>query len=1214
MKPDTRRSPRRGASQRTLLAGMVLTVAVVVTAAWFLLEGDGGARVAGVEGGPGDVSPATPDLLGEELVPGAARSSAGADVVLLGGEGEPIPVGVRLGGVGRLEGRVLERATGDELAGVRVDLTSMPPAGQEFLRRIYRAAKFDPRWVTRLKPIAVTATDAAGRFVFEGVRPGNYFVETRSLRHVPDQPVIARVDSAGNGGPIEVYVRAGGRVVGTVRTSDGRSVAGAVVAVYPGAASFLTAARTGDLRDVFGETDAEGRYMLTGVPPGDGYDVAVAGHGFAVTHRIGLSVAAGEDTVADVTVRVGATVTGRVVAEEPGEPGADGAPRTRPLAGAHVGALPRGLRDLAWADEILQQTHAVTDADGRYVMRNVPPGEIDVVAAAVGYVPSRSATVHLAEGMSAEAEPIALCSGPLVTIRFVDSAGVPIPEVNTSWFVVDWDDYDFEPSLTPLMIQAVEGFEYPRSDADGVLVAGPFPGDPPHAIFVMAEGHEFKIVEWHPEKDGREIEVVLSKGGGIEGIVMDAVRAEPIPAFMIGTATRLDREYEAPSTINPFSGGEWIEDENGRFRMSAMAPGDNEVFFSAPGYLREHMTIQVATGEITRGLIVKLRPGGTIRGRVVDAEGEPVPGAQVAPMDERGRAVMGRLHNPRARVGSPKDRIGQEIAMGSMEFFSALGVVAVGFVVTDSDGRFEVTCLPERLVVLHVTQRDFADAKSEPIRVVAGDPVEDVEVVLSRGGGIYGTISDRHGRPVPNAIVLAFSPTLMSGGVPSARWVHQGGSNRDGEYRIEHMEPGSYILVASRGDEALNLVSFFGTLNFDLVTVPPDQMVRFDLVDSSAAGCRVHGHVLADGERVSGGGLFALGFGGENVLGLDVKIAQVKDDGSYEFAGLAPGAYQFTYRGKGPEVRMDVEIPDLPELFLELELPGGGVKGRVVDASTREPLRGAEVVLRRDEPLEAGGFLGGLILREGRSARDWTNRDGEFSFRRLQAGTYQLTVGPPRWGEAAGRYAPPEPLAVEVEEGLVRTDLEILLEPSLELVGFVRAADGAPVGGARVLAFTLDDVDVRPSRARTDGAGRFALRSLAPGSYAVTATADDYADAPAQEVEIAAGPNPEIEIVLYRGTEVKVWVFGPDGEPVQGATGRLVPRIGPEVPEVASLDRTIQGLFSGQGLSGPQGLLHLGRYAPGEYRLEVRRGSLAAVEEPVRLEQGPPVELEVRLQ
>ena len=85
-----------------------------------------------------------------------------------------------------------------------------------------------------------------------------------------------------------------------------------------------------------------------------------------------------------------------------------------------------------------------------------------------------------------------------------------------------------------------------------------------------------------------------------------------------------------------------------------------------------------------------------------------------------------------------------------------------------------------------------------------------------------------------------------------------------------------------------------------------------------------------------------------------------------------------------------------------------------------------------------------------------------------------------------------------------------------------------------------------------------------------------------------------------------------NGQPISGATGRLVKK--GETAQVggADLGRAFTNLFSGKGVSGSNGVLSLGSFGPGEYRLEVQRNSQRA-EEDVLLEPGGPVELRVRL-
>src|SRR6185295_1391046 len=102
-----------------------------------------------------------------------------------------------------------------------------------------------------------------------------------------------------------------------------------------------------------------GAFAFEGIPPGAGYEVTAAGTGFALTHALDVTVQAGQDTVVTVQTRAGGIVSGRVLSAPKGEDAAG-----KPLAGAHLGAMPRGLRDLRCVEELLETTHCVTRADG----------------------------------------------------------------------------------------------------------------------------------------------------------------------------------------------------------------------------------------------------------------------------------------------------------------------------------------------------------------------------------------------------------------------------------------------------------------------------------------------------------------------------------------------------------------------------------------------------------------------------------------------------------------------------------------------------------------------------------------------------------------------------------------------------------------------------------------------------------------------------------
>src|SRR5439155_25745888 len=129
------------------------------------------------------------------------------------------------------------------------------------------------------------------------------------------------------------------RVPGRVLAPGGEPAAGARVVLVPGPGRFVTDAGTGDLRFAEQATGERGTFAFDGVPPGEGYEVTASGAGFAISHATGIAVRAGEDALVTLRTRAGGSIAGRVVSSDAGR-------ACEPVAGAHVGAIPRGLRDL----------------------------------------------------------------------------------------------------------------------------------------------------------------------------------------------------------------------------------------------------------------------------------------------------------------------------------------------------------------------------------------------------------------------------------------------------------------------------------------------------------------------------------------------------------------------------------------------------------------------------------------------------------------------------------------------------------------------------------------------------------------------------------------------------------------------------------------------------------------------------------------------------
>ncbi|MEM9801716.1 MAG: carboxypeptidase regulatory-like domain-containing protein [Planctomycetota bacterium] len=1123
---------------------------------------------------------------------------------------------VRLAGPGRLDGVVLERDSGAGVSGATVRLLPVPPVGADVVVQGAKLFGLGGDFAARVRPIATAVADGSGAFTFRGVREGRWFLDATAPHHALDVPATARVLASGDGGPAEIWMRAGGRVVGEVVGPDGGPVPGAEVALTTGAMHFLEAMSNGEVAMLRTTADDAGRFAFRGVVPAEGYELAAIGDGIAISHALDVAVRAGEDTHVVIVGRPGGTVRGRMMFRPEG---GDAAPL--PLAGARVGALPRGLRHLKLAREILIGTHAVTGADGSYEIHGLPSGSADLLAMADGHVPGRGPLVGVAAGTVAVAPDFVLQRGPMVRGRVVDADGVPVAGARALWNIIDVRAVEGQPSLAPLLLAGMRDFAYPESDPSGRFVAGPFTGRPPYSLRVVAPGFETARLEWQPSAAGASVDGVLSpesldevvvelrRGGGVSGVVVDASSEAPVASFTVAVSGRIESNPAAPSRWNPFARGVEVEHPEGRFRIDEVAPGRRTIEVQSDGYLDGRVELDVVEGGTAPDVVVRLTRGSTVRGTVVDPDGSPVAGAQIT-TEELVKSFFTRMEASRAEV---EDELAIRGArnrgrppVGFLRYAAALGLMGSSVTTSAPDGTFEVLGLepgPHEVLAFH---RSFRPA-SVPVEVLPGDETEPVTVEMTEGGGLRGTVEDRFGRPVADATVIAMSPGLAGGPTTNGDF-HQSRTSTDGSYEMLHMEGGPYFLIVTRGDEHLALTSFLGSLNFSLASVPGDRVVTHDLVDTSAAACRVHGFVLRDGAPVDSGIMLALNLDAEGFLGLDFKAAPIENDGRYAFEGLAPGEYQLTYEGRGRTGGLFVDVPDAPELRHDVELPDGSIRGRLVDASTGEPVGRGRLTLRPLDRIEGAGLVAELLTGEAGVERTRVSADGTFRFRRLAEGEYRLDVDRASSGERgdAVQYAPPGGVTVDLgaDEDVDLGDVE--LDPGATVEGIVRNESGRPVPSAEVFATSEAVAPSGPRKARADEEGRFRVTGLGPGDWRLSATGDGYAAGESVAIAIEegdAGEPREVDLEVVRGTEVTVLVLDASGAPRAGVGCALVREGESTTAAAARSGNFFERFFTGGATTGPDGTLALGRYAAGRYELRATKG-LGSARRSVELAEG----------
>ncbi|MFL5357846.1 carboxypeptidase regulatory-like domain-containing protein [Archangium sp.] len=201
-------------------------------------------------------------------------------------------------------------------------------------------------------------TDAEGRFSVEDLAPGKYDVTARLMGLAPGQ--LRDVEA----GRTDLLLRLsqGTRLVGTVR--DGAT--GKPVPSF----SLGVDTRRGPLqRESFVQLsfiDAQGRYSVSGVPPGS-YLVQVAAHGYAPAEAT-VEVPEGSGPVtADFSLERGARMTGRVV-----EDGTE-----LPLERARI-----TVEGLGAEGALSVRYDALTDAQGNFTLDGLPSGEVSLFVSA----------------------------------------------------------------------------------------------------------------------------------------------------------------------------------------------------------------------------------------------------------------------------------------------------------------------------------------------------------------------------------------------------------------------------------------------------------------------------------------------------------------------------------------------------------------------------------------------------------------------------------------------------------------------------------------------------------------------------------------------------------------------------------------------------------------------------------------------------------------
>jgi protocatechuate 3,4-dioxygenase beta subunit len=404
---------------------------------------------------------------------------------------------------------------------------------------------------------------------------------------------------------------------------------------------------------------------------------------------------------------------------------------------------------------------------------------------------------------------------------------------------------------------------------------------------------------------------MAQKPGSVEGTVSNSVTGAPVRKALV-TLRRWSRNegYQALTGVD------------GRFRFDGVQAGTYGLWAEAQGYVRDSgrffapsQMVTLAEDKTIKDFAIRLEPTGSISGKVVDADGEPVAGARVngliysysgsgpslgayasATTNERGEYRLFDLQPGRWYVRVDKT-VAQPIATGRVHRIAA-------------EAEYGYTYYPG------VTQ----ESEAAGIEVGPGAELEQIEIRVRRARVYHlrGRVVDgRSGQGVAKADVYIQELGHVE-------------SHADGVFDARGVPAGVYRVTAAVKADVW------------LFSAPQEMVVGDrdvnDLAIRLAPGITVQGTASAvQGAQVT---LEPIGGGYGTARGV------VQDDGTFAIADVAPHAYRVSVERRGMSAYLksvrcgsqdgsDTAIVDIAPgapLTLEFASDGGSVEGAVQSA------------------------------------------------------------------------------------------------------------------------------------------------------------------------------------------------------------------------------------------------------------------------------------------
>ncbi|MFT5286074.1 MAG: protocatechuate 3,4-dioxygenase beta subunit, partial [Planctomycetota bacterium] len=783
--------------------------------------------------------------------------------------------------------------------------------------------------------------------------------------------------------------------------------------------------------------------------------------------NIGVQVEAGQTNELDLEFTLGASITGLVVDSE-----------GNPLPGVEVSA--GGDRRMQWMGGGNARSEE-TDEEGRFSLRGLAPGKLELEATLDGWLDSKSEEMELADGEELSELTLVMESGYSIKglVRSPDKQPIEGAKVRVERLASrNWGGWGGGSRVRR------EGET--TTDASGrFVVSGLEEGS-----FTVRASFEDEVQDTVARAVLENVEtagpdVILNLNGSIvfAGRVVDDI-GQPVTAFQIRLASS---DQGGPRDREDY------ESADGSFQFSRVGPGTWSVRVTAEGYdqPKEVELFLPSAGE----LLLEVQRTARIAGVVLDTSGDPLAGATV------------------------------ELSEGSSSGgFGGWGGSSGPSAKSEIDGSFVFENVAPGSISLLAKAEGLADSLASAFELAPSQQVEEVLLALRVGGKITGQVLNPDGYPEAGQRVTWGSNAMGFGSRGDTN------ADSDGRFVFENVTPGEWAVSAVPSMEEFGkrmqeggenaFVDVMGKLITKTVTVNDMEQVEVFLGGEPRQPVRIHGMVTRAGEPLAGASVYAVSEASAVFEGM--KTALADDNGVYELVIDRPGSHTISATSGSIGVERVVEVPRREELLVDLAIPLGRIEGRVTEPD-RTPAGGVRLALQREDGLGRIRWAGG---------QKTTDADGRYAFDDLEAGIYTVRANVATWGGSSDESFGTSILSsVEVEKDRTASGVDFKLEKAGTVVGLVVDENDSPLPGASLFFRDAGGRLVTSvSSTVSDANGRFEKTGLAPGDYTVSARNESMAAGDEANVRVSSDQTAKVEVALSTGVMLLVTLEDESGE------------------------------------------------------------------------------------